>query len=415
VTAPGLLDGIRVLEVAVLFNGDVLGQHLADLGADVVKIESPGRGDYLRDMLGQIGPHQSPAHLQVNRNKRSITLDVRGDAGREVFWRLLDTADVFVDGLLAGSCDRMGIGYEAQRQRKPAIIYCHCSGFGATGPYAAVPTHGQMMNALAGSISLATDDEGFVRVTPNEELMSGTSGGGDGTAAAAVHAALRTAAALVRRDRTGMGAYLDAAGADAVIAQGWIGAVYGWNEHRLTDRRGLRPAGTPPQSSARYQYYATADERFVLFCAIEHKFWQRFCAEVGRPELTGEAAADGSPIEFAHGDGGLRHTLQAIFRSRTQAEWVQLAIAADIPIGPAHQGVGALRDDPHLASRQILLESDHPQAGAFTYVGSPVIVDGEPFRVRRPAPALGEHSRELLDELGYDADAIERLRTDGVV
>ena len=109
----GLLDGIRVLEVAVLFNGDVVGQHLGDLGAEVIKIESPGRGDYLRDMLGQIVPHQSPAHLQVNRNKRSITLDVRTDAGREVFWKLFETADVFVDGLLSGACDRMGIGYES--------------------------------------------------------------------------------------------------------------------------------------------------------------------------------------------------------------------------------------------------------------------------------------------------------------
>ncbi len=135
----GLLDGIRVLEVAVLFNGDVVGQQLGDLGADVIKIESPGRGDYLRDMLGQIAPHQSPAHLQVNRNKRSITLDVRTDEGREVFWKLLDAADVFVDGLLSGSCDRMGIGYDEQRRRKPGIVYCHCSGFGARGPYADDP------------------------------------------------------------------------------------------------------------------------------------------------------------------------------------------------------------------------------------------------------------------------------------
>jgi crotonobetainyl-CoA:carnitine CoA-transferase CaiB-like acyl-CoA transferase len=415
VTEGGLLEGIRVLEVAVLFNGDIVGQHLGDLGADVVKIETPGRGDYLRDMLGQIGPHHSPAHLQVNRNKRSITLDVRSDEGREVFWRLLDTADVFVDGLLAGACDRMGIGYDAQRRRKPTIVYCHCSGFGATGPYAAVPTHGQMMNALAGAVALFVDDDGIVRQRANDELMSGTSGGGDGTAAAAVHAALRTVAALVRRDRTGVGAHLDAAGADAVVAQGWIGAVYGWNEARLTDRRGLRAPGTPPQSSARYQYYETSDGRFVLFCAIEHKFWQRFCDAVGRADLTGEAAVDGSPIEFAHGDWELRQILQAIFATRSQAEWLQLAIDADVPIGPAHQGVGSLRDDPHLAARQIVVDGEHPRAGPFTYVGSPVIVDGEPFGVDRPAPELGEHTRELLTGLGYDDDAIDRLRAAGAI
>jgi crotonobetainyl-CoA:carnitine CoA-transferase CaiB-like acyl-CoA transferase len=410
-----LLDGIRVLEVAVLFNGDLVGQHLGDLGADVIKIESPGRGDYLRDMLGQIAPHQSPAHLQVNRNKRSITLDVRIEAGREVFWKLFETADVFVDGLLSGACDRMGIGYTEQRRRKPSIVYCHCSGFGATGPYAAIPTHGQMMNAAAGAVTVAVDDDGFVRQRPNDELMYGTSGGGDGTTAAAIHAALRTVAALVRRDRSGDGAFIDAAGADAVIAQGWIGAVYGWNEQRLTDRIGLRSPGTPPFSSARYQYYATADRGFVLFCAIEPKFWKRFCAAIGQPELAGADAEDGAPVEFAHGDDVLRRELQQVFATRTQHEWLSLAIEHDVPIGPAHQGVASLLEDDHLRARDIIVEGVHPAAGPFTYVGSPVIVDGERFEVRTPAPGLGEHTDELLAELCIDAGEVARLRSAGIV
>ena len=411
----GLLDGVRVLDVAVLFNGDLVGQHLGDLGADVIKIESPGRGDYLRDMLGQIVPHQSPAHLQVNRNKRSVTLDVRADEGRELFWKLLEQADVFVDGLLSGACDRMGIGYEQQRRRKPSIVYCHCSGFGATGPYAAIPTHGQMMNAAAAAVTVAIDDDGFVRQRPNDELMYGTSGGGDGTTAAAVHAALRTVAALVRRDRTGEGALLDTAGADAVIAQGWIGAVYGWNEARLTDRVGLRPPGTPAFNSARYQYYATSDARFVLFCAIEPKFWKRFCNAIGRPELAGNAAAGGAPVEFAHGDDALRRELQKVFATRTQREWIDVAIEHDVPIGPAHQGVAALLGDDHLRARNILVEGEHPVAGPFTYVGSPVIVDGEQFEVQRPAPDLGQHTEEVLAEIGIEVDEIARLRAAGIV
>ena len=193
-----------------------------------------------------------------------------------------------------------------------------------------------MMNALAGAITLRADDDGLVRTVPNVELMYGTSGGGDGTTAVAAHAALRTAAALVRRDRTGRGAFLDAAGADAVIAQGWIGAVYGWNEDRLTDRRGLRPAGAPPMASARYQYYETADGRFVLFCGIEHKFWARFCAEVGRPDLVDASAGgdDAGPVEFAHGDTNLRRELADVFRQRTQADWVDArARASTFPSG----------------------------------------------------------------------------------
>ena len=255
-----------------------------------------------------------------------------------------------------------------------------------------------MMNALAAAITLRPTTTDSCGTVPNVELMYGTSGGGDGTTAAAAHAALRTAAALVRRDRTGRGAFLDAAGADAVIAQGWIGAVYGWNEDRLTDRRGLRPAGAPPMASARYQYYETADGRFVLFCGIEHKFWARFCAEVGRPDLVDASAAVTTlgPVEFAHGDTTLRRELAAVFRERTQAEWVALAARIDIPLGPAHQGVAELRDDPHLAARQIVVDGEVPDVGPFAYVGTPVIVDGEPFTVRRPAPRLGEHTDEVL-------------------
>jgi crotonobetainyl-CoA:carnitine CoA-transferase CaiB-like acyl-CoA transferase len=410
----GLLDGIRVLEVAVLFNGDLVGQHFGDMGADVIKIESPGRGDYLRDMLGQVVPHNSPAHLQVNRNKRSITLDPRAEAGRDLFWQLLETADVFVDGLMAGSCDRMGIGYDEQRRHNPGIIYCHCSGFGATGVYSAIPTHGQMMNAAAAAVTLGMGPDGLVRRLANTELMTGTSGGGDGTTAAAVHAAMRAVAAIVRRARTGEGAYLDAAGADAVIAQGWIGAVYGWNERRLTDRTGLPPAGSVPFSSARYQYYETSDDRFVLFCAIEPKFWERFCEAVDRRDLIDPDSGDASPIDFAHGDEQLRRRLQEVFHTRTQQAWIELAIATDIPLGPAHQGVQALRDDPHLAARSIMVDDEHPAAGPFRYVGSPVIIDGEQFAVARPAPGLGQHTDEVLAELGL-ADRTAELRAAGVV
>jgi len=406
----GLLQGVRVLEVAVLFNGDLVGQHLGDLGADVIKIEAPGRGDYLRDMLGQIVPHHSPAHLQVNRNKRSITLDTGSEQGREVFWQLLASADIFVDGLIAGACDRMGIGYEEQRRRKPDIVYCHCSGFGAQGAYRSIPTHGQMMNAAAGAVSVGMESDGFVRQRANDELMNGTTGGGDGTTAAAVHAALRAVAALVRRDRTGEGAFLDTAGADAVIAQGWIGAVYGWNEHRLTDRRGLRPPGAPAFSSARYQYYETSDGLFVLFCAIEPKFWKRFCQAVDRTDLLGEDSSDGSPVDFAHGDHALRHELQQVFSTRSQRQWIDLAIAADVPIGPAHQKVGDLRRDAHLASRSIIVDGEHPVAGPFSYVGSPVVVDGQPFSVARPAPELGQHTDEVLGELGLDPARIAELK-----
>jgi crotonobetainyl-CoA:carnitine CoA-transferase CaiB-like acyl-CoA transferase len=409
-----LLEGVRVVECAVLFNGDTVGMWLGDMGADVVKVESPGQGDYLRDMLGQIVPHQSPAHLQVNKNKRSLTLDLRRDEGREVFWDLLRTADVFIDGFLAGACDSLGIGYERQREVQPDVVYCHYSGFGATGPYARVPTHGQMMNALAASVPLATEGDGLVREQKSTEPMGGTTLGGDGTAAGAVHAALHVVAALVRRAHTGQGCYLDAAGSDGVVAQGWIGSTYGLNYDRIIDRTGLRQPGDTERTSAKYNFYETADGRYVLFCAIEHKFWNRFCEAVGRPELAGDNAAE-SPVDFAHRDEPLRRELQAIFATRSQAEWVAFARDNRLPLGPAHQRVAELRDDPQMAARQIIVEGEHPEAGPFTYVGEPVIVDGAQYRVIRPAPVLGQHTDEILAELGRSADDIAALRAEGVI
>lgn len=413
-TMTDLLAGTCVLESAVLLNGDTLGMHLGDLGADVIKIEAPGTGDYLRDMLGQIAPRYSPAHLQVNKNKRSIAIDLRSEAGRDVFWDLQASADVFVDGFAGAAMDRLGIGYPAQQARRPEIVYCQYTGFGRRGPYSAIPTHGQMMNAEAASITLKMHDDGFVRTAQNRELMGGTSGGGDGTAAGAIHAAFHVVAALLRRERTGEGCFLDAAASDAVIAQGWIGAVYGWNYGRLIDHVGLREPGSELLTGAKYQFYETADSRFVLFCCIEPKFWTRFCEVVDRHELI-ERVTETGAVDFGRHDDGLRHELQSIFRTRSQAAWIEVADEHRLPIGPAHQGVTSLAADPHIADRQIMIEGEHPVAGAFTYVGVPVIADGGPSPDPSPAPGVGQHTREILHQVGYDDATVDRLAAEGVV
>ena len=393
-----LLDGVRVVEAAVLFNGDSLGMLLADLGADVIKVEAPGRGDYLRDFLGQIVPHHSPAHLQVNKNKRSVVLDLRDEVDRAKFFELLSTADVFVDGFASDACDKLGIGYDAQRQVKPDIIYCQYSGFGSTGPYASIPTHGQMMNALAGGTPQQLGPDGFARPDETPRLMGGIESGGEGTAAGAVHAAFHVAAALFARDRTGRGCFLDASAADAVLASAWIAATYALNEDRITDRRSLPSAGSDRQASAKYGYYRTADDKFVLFCCIEPKFWTQFCRIVGRADLIDVGGDHGGPVDFATGQDELRAQVRDIVATKTQAEWVRLAAAEDLPIGPAHQAADLL-SDPHLSARQILVPGHHPVAGDFTYIGEPVIVSGQPYDPPRGAPLLGEHNDEILKEL----------------
>jgi formyl-CoA transferase len=398
-----LLKGVRVLECAVLFNGDQTGRILGDLGADVIKVEAPGVGDYLRDFLGQITPHHSPAHLHANRNKRSITVNLRSDEGRKIFFDLLKTADIFVDGFAGDACAKLGIGYQDQIKVKPDIIYAQCTGYGAHGPYAQIPTHGQMMGALAGGTPLKMDEDGFVR--------SAGDGIADGTTVGASYTAMAAVAALQYRARTGKGVYIDGAGSDAVLATSWFPATNAWNAHRLTDRRGMSSGGSG--GSAKYQNYETKDGRFILFCGIEHKFWDNFCRAVGREDLV-EEKNEAAPVDFAGGEDGLRHELQKIFHTRTQAEWVQVALDHDIAMGPAHR-FEDLRDDPQLASREIVFEGVHPDAGPFSYVGWPAPVSGQPFEVWRPAPKLGQHNVEVLGEIGRSADQAQALAASKVI
>ncbi len=398
-----LLQGVRVLECAVLFNGDQTGRMLADLGADVIKLESPGVGDYLRDFLGQITPHHSPAHLYVNRGKRSVTLDLRSPVGREVFFGLLSETDIFVDGFAGDACERMGIGYEAQKAVKHDIIYCQCSGFGTRGPYAQVPTHGQMMGALGGGVKLGMGEDGEV-----QEI----GGFGDGTVVGASYAALTAVAALHQRDRTGQGARIDAAGSDAVLSTSWFGPIYEWNDSRLTERRSVPrgPEGTP---NPKYHFYQTQDEKYLLFCGIEHKFWDNFCRATGREDLL-TAKDESAPVDFGRGQRDLAATLREIFHQRTLAEWMDIALGADIAMGPANQ-LPDLMNDPHLRAREIIVETVHPHAGPFTTVGWPAPVGGQPFEAGRPAPLLGEHTEEVLKAMGYSESDIEDLRVQQVI
>jgi crotonobetainyl-CoA:carnitine CoA-transferase CaiB-like acyl-CoA transferase len=403
-----LLEGIRVLESAVLFNGDSVGMILGDLGADVIKLESPGKGDYIRHFLGQLTPGNSPAHLQVNKNKRSLALDLRSEKGKEIFFRLVATADVFVDGFIADTCDRMGIGYEAQRAVKPDIIYCQYTGFGARGPYARIPTHGQMMNALAAATPQERGPDGLARPADASRPLGGMASAGEGTAVGAPYAALAAVAAIVRRVRTGEGAKIDVAASDAVFASAWTAATYSANLSRVPEM-----ASWGAHENAKYAFYETRDGKFVLFCAIEPKFWQAFCRAVGRPDLVDRHDRDAA-VDFGRRDESLRAELRAVIAERTLDEWTALAAANDLPIGPAHRFEDVLADE-HVRSRRAFVDDTHPEAGPFTYLASPVQIEGEDYAVRRHAPALGEHTREILREIGLDDAEIEALRADGVV
>jgi crotonobetainyl-CoA:carnitine CoA-transferase CaiB-like acyl-CoA transferase len=400
----GLLEGVRVVETGVLMTVDHLGRLLGDEGADVVKVETPQLGDYLRNIMVRFAPDWSTFHLVLNRNKRSVTVDARTPGGRDVMARLVAGADVFITGNVGATNHKLGLDYETVRALKPDIVYCQATGFGARGPYAEIPTHGQMMENLGGAApKLALDDDGFVVATgPEGDHRAG------GVVLGPMIAAFGVAAGLARAARTGEGCYVDVSCADAVLASTWLDAL------RLLNPEKVDPSGPggEPGGSAKYQHYETQDGRFLLFCAIEPKFWDHFCRAVDREDLLGEHDRD-VVVDFGRGEDALRLELQRIFHTRTLAEWMDVAVAADITMGPALR-FDEVADDPHLRARGMIVTEHHPVLGDFRTLGNPLLVDGESFTVRS-APAHGEHTDTVLGELGYDADARAALRAAGAV
>src|SRR5207244_4404574 len=386
--------GARGLELALLAP-DLLGMHLGDLGAEVVKIEQPPGGDYLRQIGARKLAGLNLMHLRWNRGKKSLTLDLKRAEGQRLLHRLVATADVFIDGLRQGAAARCAADYATLRAVNPRLVYCTLSGAGASGPYAALATHGVAYDAFPGLAPPVTHADGSPRI-PSYTAV--------GMLAAPLYAALAVCAALVQARATGTGRLLEVAELD--VSATWQA------EHLDAASNGVASAIPDMIPAVRYQYYGTADQRVVLLQASERKFWRNFCAAVGRPDLF--EAKPGEPAgDHARGDEALRAELAAIFRTRTRAEWVELFIAHDVPGGPVYTA-DELLQDPHFRARELLFAQDHPVAGHVRLFGTPVKVDGERFEAT-PAPAPVDHTAEVLGgTLGLFADAIERLRAAGV-
>jgi crotonobetainyl-CoA:carnitine CoA-transferase CaiB-like acyl-CoA transferase len=383
----GALDGVRVLDLTRLLPGPYCTLLLADMGADVVKVEDPGGGDPARHyppLRGDTGA----VFLLVNRNKRSLTLNLKSDDGRELLLRLAERADVLVEGFRPGVMDRLGLGYAALRERNPRLIYATLSGFGQSGPDAQRPAHDLNYVALSGLLGFNADAQGRP-VVPAVQVAD--LGGG-------ALAAVGILGAVVARERTGSGQRVDTSLFGAAVS--WLPTLFA-----STLGAGASPApGRPPLAGGLPQYdiYATRDGRYVTLGALEPRFFQAFAAAVGRPDLVGLDTA------------GLRRELRELFASRSLAEWERSLRAVETCFAPVSTLDEAVHD-PQADALGLFTSVLHPRLGQLEQIGPPFALSATPAGVRFPPPDLGEHTAAVLAEIGLTEPEVRALAARGVV
>lgn len=388
------LDGLKVLDLTRLLPGAFATQILADMGADVLKIEQPGSGDYNR-AFAPIAKEESGSFLLLNRNKRSLTLNLKTEEGKAILRDLVRDADILVEGFRPGVMDRLGVGYESLREINPRLIYCAISGYGQTGPWKLRPGHDLNYLAEAGALQLF-GKAGEGPIVPG--LSIADVGGGSLMATTGILAALWSQA------RTGLGQFVDISMHDGAIS--WL-SLHGAE----TLFAGIEPKGGERPfigQAACYNVYECADGQHVALGIIEEHFWERFCTAFGTPDFIDRQWPEGDEAEAQ------KAALQERFLMKSRDEWVAEMDAIDIPFGPV-LGIAEALETDHARARDMLLEVDHPVEGRVPQLGFPIKLSGTPAAIRTPPPLLGEHTDEVLKALGYDETRIGGLREAGAI
>ena len=401
------LAGVRIIECSALGPAEIT-TFLIDLGAEVIKIEPP-QGDYIREMTWPIVEGTSLMHLHINRGKRSITLDLRTEAGQEIFRDLCRDADAVIEAMRPGGLARKGLGYDDLRAINPKIVFCSISGYGMTGPYKEYPSHGVAYDVWAGLVNVAEDDEGYCYLPEHPST---------GIHAGPLFGALGVLAGITRARATGEGSFLEIAMSDSSAAMDWLRSetwrAYERPESEVTgnksddyERRAPGTAGM--KDGVRYQVYETADQRHVLFMASEQAFWKNFAQGVGRPDLF-ERWPGSKYADHARGNRELQAELKAIFATRTLAEWLDFGLEVETPLAPVNTPK-TLLDDPQVLDRFPMYSVE--QLGAEQLPG-PIKFLGESMPVPTKAPTAGQHTDAVLaDLLGWDAAKIAAARDAG--
>ncbi|GAA5235441.1 CoA transferase [Verticiella sediminum] len=397
------LSGIRVLDLSRVLAGPWCTQNLADLGAEVIKIERPGAGDdtrtwgppFLRDENGE-DTTEAAYYLSCNRNKKSVTIDIATEEGVATVKEIAKISDIVVENFKVGGLKRYGLDYASLRELNPRLIYCSITGFGQSGPYAPRPGYDFMIQGTGGLMSITGERDGLPGAGPQKagvavaDLFTG------------MFATVSILAALQERNRSGLGQYIDTALLDCQVAM-----LANQNLNFMTSGATPRRAGNAHQNVVPYQVFAAADGHLIVAVGNDGQY-RAYCNAIGRPEL-------GTDPRYATNRGRITNrdalipVLEEIMKTGKRDEWLARLEAAGVPCGPINT-IDQVFEDPQVKHREIWRTLPHPTGGTAPTTASPIRLSETPVEYRNAPPLLGQHTEEVLREvLGWDAERIERL------
>jgi formyl-CoA transferase len=403
------LGHIRVLDLTRVLAGPWCAQNLADLGADVIKIERPGAGDdtrswgppYLRDADGN-DTSEAAYYLAANRGKRSVTLDIASGEGQDIVRALARQSDVVLENYKVGQLKKYGLDYESLKREKPDLVYCSITGFGQDGPYAQRAGYDFIVQGMGGFMSITGERDDQPGGGPQKagvaisDLMTG------------MYATLAVMAALAHRDRSGEGQYIDMALLDVQVAM-----LANMNTNYLASGNPPRRWGNAHPNIVPYQTFATSDGHIIVAVGNDGQY-RKFVEAGGRPELASDERFATNPMRVRHRDT-LVPLLAEMVKTKTKQQWIAALEAAGVPCGPINN-LDEVFDDPQVIARRLQIDLPHLTAGKVKLVGSPMKMSATPPRYDMPPPLLGQHTQQVLREvLGHSEEEIEALRGKGII
>jgi crotonobetainyl-CoA:carnitine CoA-transferase CaiB-like acyl-CoA transferase len=395
----GVLDGIKILELARVAPGEFATMMLADMGADVLKIETPEPGGN-----GDAEAARRAAFAFINRNKRSMSLNLKAPESQEIFRTLASTADVIVEGFRPGVMKRLGGDYESIRSINPRIVYCSLSGFGQDGPYKSYPAHDMNYLSLAGMLGLIGEGDRKPAIPLNVVADYG---------GASLHGALGIVLALYGREKTGRGQHVDVSYLDTTI--NLLAATPNMRFFFSDGTAPRRGAGFLGGSYPYYAIYETRDGKLLTIGCTEPWLWENFCKAIGKPDFVRFARKPDQFVRAANAEeDAARRDVEAVIKTRTRDEWYDLLVKADVCVGKVYD-VEEMVQDPQVTHRQMVVDVEHPKHGKVRQFGVAIKMSETPGTVRSAAPTSGEHTDAVLKELGMDAGRIAALRAKGAV